>query len=366
MGIKNLSKYLRDKSPEVFKTIHISEYALKKVAIDTSLYMYHFKAICGDAWLGAFFRLVALLRENHVHCVFVYDNGCPPEKEAERKERQDARNKLEEKVFNLEQAIDDYHNLGEISSLLTEFQTSKKLDPPRLLKQNSGINIKAIEYAVQKLKKQIFTITPKDFADTRELFDILQVPYIIAPLEAETTCSDLCIQGKVDAVLTEDTDVLAYGTPVFLTKINTGDGTCVQIKYEDVLGSFEYSAEQFLDFCIMCGTDYNKNIFKVGPVKAYSLIKEHKSIEDIKENTVYDVSILNHVRVRELFRDYKKWEDKVGFCGAPDFEKLQLFLTKKNLRTNLESLYKSFTNSNIVIVEDDEGEEEEEIIEEDE
>jgi hypothetical protein len=34
MGIKNLNKFLREKTPEIFEPIHLSEYAFKKVAID--------------------------------------------------------------------------------------------------------------------------------------------------------------------------------------------------------------------------------------------------------------------------------------------------------------------------------------------
>ena len=39
MGIKNLNKFLRDKSNTLFVPIHLSEYAYKKVAIDISLYL---------------------------------------------------------------------------------------------------------------------------------------------------------------------------------------------------------------------------------------------------------------------------------------------------------------------------------------
>ena len=55
-------------------------------------------------------------------------------------------------------------------------------------------------------------------------------------------CSDLCLQGKIDAVLSEDTDVLAYGAPVFLTKINTQNGTCYRIKHDELLKLTEFIA----------------------------------------------------------------------------------------------------------------------------
>jgi DNA-directed RNA polymerase beta' subunit len=40
-----------------------------------------------------------------------------------------------------------------------------------------------------------------------------------ATSEADNFSSHLCIYEKVDAVLSEDTDVLAYRTPIFLKKI---------------------------------------------------------------------------------------------------------------------------------------------------
>lgn len=364
MGIKSLSKFLHDKYPELFEEIHISEYHFKRVAIDTSLYLYHHKATCGDFWLGAFIKLVATLRENELHCFFSYDTSCPPEKEAERQERKESRIKTEVRVCDLEQALETLKETGEIDPILLEFQKKRKIPPPSMLRPSqTGLNVKAIELEVAKMRKHIFSITKEDFDTTKQLFKILDVPYADAPMEAETLCADLCIQGKVEAVLSEDTDVLAYGAPVFLTKINTKDGTCVRIKYADVLEKLEMTPDMFLDFCIMCGTDYNKNIPKVGPANAYKLILKYGDIETVGKETNHDISILNHVRVRELFRDYKKSQIKVPYCGTPDFQALQKFVFQKNLRINADSLRKSFTH-NVAVFESSNEEDEEDSEEE--
>lgn len=343
MGIKSLSKFLHDTCPEVFEHIHISEYHFSKVAIDTSLYLCNYKALYGEKWLGAFIKLVASLRENEIHCVFIYDSGFPPEKEAEQKKRRERRAKLEQRVTKLEEAIDKYHSTGEVDNLLFEFQDQRGICKNSMLR---------VEYAVKKLRKQLFTITQQDYQTTKRLFDILDVPYFHAPMEAETMCADLCMQGKVDAVLTEDTDVLAYGAPVFLTKLNTADGTCMRVKHVDILEKMQLTADEFLDFCIMCGTDYNKNIFRVGPSKALKLIQIHKSIDKLE----MDVSVLNHKRVRQLFREYKKSDMNVPYCGFPNFETLQTFLVQKNVHIDTESLKKSFIRSMIIFEDDKENE----------
>lgn len=359
MGIKNLNKFLRNNCPDIFEEIHLSEYSYKKVAIDISLYLCKFKTVCGDRWLSAFINLITCLRKNEVHCVFIYDSGAPPEKELERKERAAQRHKMEEQVYKLEEAIEKYHLTCEIDQLLIDFykKKNKAEAPKRLLsKQDSGIDMNFVIASVEKMRGYILDIKPEDFQLTKTLFDILKVPYYDAPLEAETTCADLCKRGLVDAVLSEDTDVLAYASPVFLSKINTSSGTCVRIKYPELLEALELKSDSFLDLCIMCGTDYNKNIFRVGPEKAYKFLKTFTSIEKIAENTTLDITALNHTRGRELFRGYKLLDVKIPYCGSPDFKKLSEFIFKHNIRCSVEGLKKAFIHSTTIIFEDGDNE----------
>jgi 5'-3' exonuclease len=361
MGIKNLNKFLRNNCPEIYEEIHISEYSFKKVAIDISLYLCKFKSICGDRWLSAFINLVSCLRKNEVHCVFIYDSGAPPEKEEERKERAAQRVKLEEKVYKLEEALEKFHLTSEVDPILIELYKKKKVvgkGPPRLMKMgNDAIDMGLVVSSVEKMRGQILNICPEDFQKTKQLFDILKVPYFDAPMEAECFCSDLCRRGLVDAVLSEDTDVLAYAAPVFLSKINTSNSTCVRIKYPELLESLELKSDEFLDLCIMCGTDYNKNIFRVGPEKAYKYIQKHSRIDEIGKNTVLDISILNHKRGKELFRDYEQKDIKIPYCGSPNFKLLEQFIFINNIRCSVEGLKKAFVHQTTIVFTEEDVEE---------
>jgi 5'-3' exonuclease len=108
----------------------------------------------------------------------------------------------------------------------------------------------------------------------------------------------------------------------------------------------------------MCGCDYNKNIPKVGPETSFKYIKAYKSIEEIGTQKNLDITILNHVRTRELFTGYNQIElTSVPFCGVPDFIELEKFIIDNNLSINIEYLKKCFTH-NIIIMEEDENEEE--------
>ena len=356
MGIKNLHSFLRSKCPEIYTTVHLSDFSYKKIAIDISLYMFKYKTIFGDKWLDAFIKLIACLRKNEIHCVFIYDNGAPPEKISEREERANKKQKLIDKIKKISNNIELYFQTGETSELLFDiYYKNQPIKLTRLLtprRNEKSFDISVVEKYLEKVKKQVVNIDYSDFPLTRKLFDIIGVPYFNAILEAETTCSHLCLSDVVDGVLSEDTDVLAYGTPLFLTKINTSAETCVIVKIKDILESLELTYNQFRDLCIMCGCDYNKNIPRVGSQTAYKLLKEYGSIDNLPEK--FDISILNHNRSRELFTLDNKLKWNIPFCKEPDWKELKLFLFKNNSRINIEYLEICFKSKEIVFEDSEE------------
>lgn len=351
----------------MFNEIHISEYAYKKVAIDISLFLCKFKAACGDNWISAFINLISCLRRNEIHCVFIFDNGCPDEKLGEREERKKQQDNMRKKISDLEDSLEQYKKTGVVNDLLKELQEKISKDKnnivqKRLLSSKNGnsiinkpppFDLNLIEEKIKKMRNYILNISKSDFDLAKELFKILNVPFYDAPLEAECACADLCKRGIVDAVLTEDTDVIAYGSNIFLSKIDTSNDTCVQIIYEDILTSLKLNEKELLDLCIMFGCDYNKNINKVGIETSYKHILKYRSIEEISKQLSLDVSILNYKRTRELFTDYEKLKiENIPFCGVPNFELLENFIAKHQLYSvkNFNKLKECFTkNKNIII-----------------
>ena len=346
MGIKNLNKFLRDKFEDVFIPIHLSEYAYKKVAIDISLYIHKYKAICGDKWLSAFIKLISSLRRNEIHCVFIFDGEAPKEKTAEREKRREEKEKLVKYVCDLEEALDNYHKTNIVDQILLKLYNQRPVSPKRLLgtsQEKSKFDIVWVEEKINQKRNQIIDIGPQDFEYARELFDILRVPYITAIGEAEKMCSKLCIDGLVDAVLSEDTDVLAYGAPNFLSKIDTYNDNCMLVNYDNLLAIMDITQKQFLDLCIMCGTDYNQNIPKVGSHTAFKHLVVHKNIENIAKNTKLDISILSHIRGRELFTIFPDYEvNDIPYCGRPDFNVLEQFLAIHQINIDISSLKTNF------------------------
>lgn len=331
MGIKNLSSFLTTEYKNIFETVPFSHFRNLKIAIDISLYINKYKATSGEAWRSSFLNFIYTLRKYNIHCVFIYDSGFSIEKTDEKENRKKNRIKMKEKIILLENDIDSYYKTDTPSEfLVTQYNSIMKRKYN--VKYDMLFNIKVIETYLVTMKKHSYNISYEDIESTKELLDILSIPWFLAPLEAETMCADLCLEKKVDAALSDDTDLIAYGTTTFLSKISIKDETFMQLKYEDLLEELDFTDLQFLDFCIMCGTDYNKNMYGISVKTSFKLIRENKNIEAL-EILNYDTDILNYKSSRNLFRAYEKYDPtiKIPYCGKADKEKLLQYCKKYNI-----------------------------------
>ena len=113
------------------------------------------------------------------------------------------------------------------------------------------------------------------------MLQLMGVPVIQAPGEAEAQCSYMCANGKVDAVCTEDTDCLVFGATTMVRDLNNKKEPLTEISRQAMLEGLSLTEEQFIDMCILCGCDYSSKIEGIGPVKAYKFIQDLGSIEKV-------------------------------------------------------------------------------------
>jgi len=329
MGIKsNYNKFVKDvtKHDTVFNTVHLSEFMFDKIAIDTSIYLYKYKAVFGDKWISGFAKLIKCLRDNSVHCVFVFDGPAPVEKRGEQLKRRESKNKLIEQIALFDQDIAGYRRDGSVGEHLT-----------RLFKDVDGVvAADEIEERMVKKRRQVINILPTDMSDIKELLGVYNVPYYDAPGEAEKYCAKLCMDGKVQAVLSDDTDIIAYGSPVCLSKIDTLNSTVCKLEYTNLLASLEFDKNQHLDHCIMCGTDYNDNVKGIGSHISYKLIKTHGSIENVALQVAAVSNLLPDVGwIRGIFTTFDDISDvSPPYCGKADVNGIRSVMRSKGVFVN--------------------------------
>lgn len=104
---------------------------------------------------------------------------------------------------------------------------------------------------------------------------ILKVEYIVAPYEADAELAHLFKIGYIDAVMTEDSDMFAYGVTSVLLKYSRKNDYIETINFKALISRFE-DYNQFLEFCILCGCDFFK-IKGIGTQSAYKMIRKYRS-----------------------------------------------------------------------------------------
>lgn len=110
--------------------------------------------------------------------------------------------------------------------------------------------------------------------------------------EAEKHCAMLCRKGDADFVVTEDLDSLCFGAPYLVRGITSLTPTVICL--EELLSEMKLTMRQFVDFCILSGSDFTRNPKGFGPATAFKAIQ-----------SAGDISLV----------DFKKWEktEKDGF-----------------------------------------------------
>lgn len=391
MGIKGLSDFIR-KNSDCYQVKHMSNYFGRKIAVDISVFLYKSIRSAGeDGWMKLMINLLLSLKKQKIKTVCIFDGpNAPEEKLKERAERRSNSNKVKEKALEIQDLILEVENIIEDvenkdSKIELELELRNKIRDACMKQKDSdkyeAINyrnpyeaLKILKLVEQKFLKQSIAITPEHAAQVKELLDYLGLAYIQADGEAETLCSYMCIKGLVDAVFTEDSDVLAYETPLFLSHFDPKNETVQEIVYEDLIDQLDLNRAQFKDFCIMCSCDYNKRIKMppskkskslnprqtgIGPVKAYKLLKEHGTIENIEYMTELDTSPLIYERCRVLFTIPSMYDNiTLPYNREMNTQGLENFLIKHNCKFLLPKI-KDLWRPTAVVFEDENGEIEE-------
>jgi flap endonuclease-1 len=152
--------------------------------------------------------------------------------------------------------------------------------------------------------------------ESKQLLENCGVPVIMAPSEAEAQCVSLQKEGLVDYVVSNDFDVMLYGSKKIIRKITFQSrkkvkGRCISYKPNiEVINTFEnldrlgISLNQLIDLSILVGNDYYPGTKKVGPMKAVQSIKYFKNLEHIMKkhpNLFSNLSMQKIQKIRGLF-----------------------------------------------------------------
>jgi len=107
----------------------------------------------------------------------------------------------------------------------------------------------------------------------------LGVEYYVAPYEADAQLAYLFKTGKVQVVVTEDSDLLAFGVTKCFFKMDKA-GVGIEIDLTNLplvqeLNFRSFTGDMLLACCIISGCDYIESIKGIGFKKAHKLVYEN-------------------------------------------------------------------------------------------
>jgi len=168
-------------------------------------------------------------------------------------------------------------------------------------------------------------LSPEIISSSKELLDLMGVPFVEAPAEGEAQASYIVQKGDAWAVASQDYDCLLFGAPRIVRNLAvTGRARELELlELNMILKKLEITREQLVDMALLIGTDFNKGIKGIGPKSALKLIKEkgdiHSILKDLGEELDEDPDKLRKIFLKpHVTDDYKiSWRkpDKDGIIG---------------------------------------------------
>lgn len=239
--------------PDLIEEKEIEEFRNKKIAIDVSILLYQVvisvrntgsdltnkKGEVTSHILGLFNKTIKML-ENKIIPIYVFD-GKPPV--------------LKKKV----------------------------LDIRRSIRRKAEEKMELAETEEEKIKyfKRSVSISRKQLDECKELLDFMGIPYVNAPEEADSQCAWLAEQNLVYAVLTEDMDILTFGSPKVVRNLTSQKKKPIELNLSKIQNKFGWTHNNFIEICVLFGCDYSEHITDINFLKLFHEYQKNKNIYNV-------------------------------------------------------------------------------------
>lgn len=275
MGIKNLMKLIKKYSPNSITYTNISKYKNKILGIDANLMIYKMvNAVRSNGYdikndnidvthlHTLLLKLLGFIKYD-ITPIFVFD-GIPPKIKHETLTKRD----------NIKLEIQMKYDMA------TDENDKKK-------------------YYTR------FDISSDEYDDCKELIGLFGYTCVDAFDEADTLLVELYNCGKIDYIVSDDMDILAFGGGIMLKNFTVSSNKKIQeINLGVMLNDMNIDRYMLVDMVVLMGCDYC-DFYGIGPVKSYKYILKYKNVENIIKNENVEIN-KNYIDARNYFLNFDK------------------------------------------------------------
>ncbi|CAG8446218.1 1758_t:CDS:10 [Ambispora leptoticha] len=126
-------------------------------------------------------------------------------------------------------------------------------------------------------------LTQSMINDCQQLLQLFGIPYIVAPMEAEAQCAELCRLSLVDGIVTDDSDIFLFGgTRVYKNMFNQQQFVeCFLM--QDLEQEMNLDREKLIRLAYLLGSDYTEGLPGVGVVTAMEILNEFSGNDGLEK-----------------------------------------------------------------------------------
>jgi len=294
--------------------VRLENLAGRKLAVDANNYLYQFLALVRlpdgvplrspdgtvtSHLAGLLYRTTRLISDYGLNLIFVFD-GKPPEHKAKEIEKRRAMREKATEKWQEALAAGDY-----AAAFSKAVMTSR--------------------------------LTQSMVEDAKKLLDVLGVPFVQAPSEAEAQAAYMAGRGDVWASSSRDYDSLLFGTPRLLRYLTISGREFLPSKrasrplkpeliiLEEFLSECGITRLQLIDLAILIGTDFNEGVKGIGPKTALKLMRKYGAIENLSGDVRREIPAY-YEDVRRLFLEPEVTSEYTTDYRQPKEEELYTFL----------------------------------------
>ncbi|EDQ85176.1 uncharacterized protein MONBRDRAFT_29551 [Monosiga brevicollis MX1] len=256
MGIQGLLPLVQP----AMRKVHMRAFEGKRVAIDAFSWLHRGAYACAmdlalrkqtDMHVRFCMKRIALLKQCNITPIMVFDGQPLPSKRNENQRRTAQR--LEGRKRGL--------------ALLRE---GKRAEARRQFSQSIHIDGAIAFQLIEACRKAAIEV-------------------LVAPYEADAQMAFLAHSGYVDAVLTEDSDLIVYQVPCIIYKLEeSGEAQLMEVnllyrgaQLDSNINFASWTPTMFRWMCILAGCDYLPSAARMGIKSAYRIVRTSRSIAQI-------------------------------------------------------------------------------------
>lgn len=167
---------------------------------------------------------------------------------------------------------------------------------------------------------------------SKELLQLLGIPFVQAPGEGEAQAAHMAARGDVRYVVSQDYDTLLFGTPILVRNLTVSGkrkirGRTVTVVPErivlaEVLSGLSVTREQLIQIGILVGTDFNDGVDGVGAKTGLKIVRNGEFAGKLKER----LPDFSPEPVMDLFLHPDITDDYTLSWGHPDVAGIQKML----------------------------------------